>query len=289
MVDDASIKFCPNCGDPVSPTDAFCGRCGTNISVQAPPTLPYSPPRKRSRAAGPIVFIVVFIVLMLVMLNLPHSFLNEGGSSDTNGAANSSYSSGNGTRSITWKYDGDTYTLKFSIDQAKYLNYVNNPVARRMTSNNDYALGLQFITSNDSLILSIAAQLSSLKDQAGLDRSGEANLALSFVQTIPYAFDNVTYGKEDYWAFPVETLYHYQGDCEDKSFLYTSIMEDLNYDCALLFFSDHVAVGVAFSSVPGGTYYAVNSVQYYYSETTSIGWTVGEKPEDYGDSHVIVV
>jgi len=118
------------------------------------------------------VFIVVFIVLMLVMLNLPHSLLNEGGSSDTNGAANSSYSSGNGTRSITWKYDGDTYTLKFSIDQAKYLNYVNNPVARRMTSNNDYALGLQFITSNDSLILSIAAQLSSLKDQAGLDRSG---------------------------------------------------------------------------------------------------------------------
>jgi len=74
MVDDASIKFCPNCGDPVSPTDAFCGRCGTNISVQVPPTLPYSPPRKRSRAAGPIVFIVVFIVLMLVMLNLPHSF-----------------------------------------------------------------------------------------------------------------------------------------------------------------------------------------------------------------------
>ena len=286
---DTPMRFCPNCGDPVGPTDAFCGRCGINMSAQVQPTLPLSPPRKRSRAAGPIVFIVVIIVLMLVMLNLPHSLLNEAGNTDTNGAANSSYASGNGTRSIAWKYDGDTYTLKFSIDQTKYLSYVNDPVVRRMTSSNDYALGLQFITSNDSLIRSIAAQLNSLKDQAGLDRSGEANLVLAFVQTIPYAFDNVTYGQEDYWAFPVETLYHDQGDCEDKSFLYTSIMEDMNYDCALLFFSDHVAVGVAFDSIPGGTYYDVNSVHYYYSETTSIGWTVGEKPEDYGDSHVIVV
>ena len=289
MVDDTPMRFCQNCGNPVSPTYAFCGSCGTSMSAQVPPPSPYSPPRKRSRAAGPIVLIAVFIVFLLVMLNMPHSFLNDGGNSGTNGGANSSFAAGNGTRTITWTYAGDTYTLKFTIDQTKYLSYVNNPVARRMTSSNDYTLGRQFITADDSLIKLIASQLSYLKDQAGLDRSREANLALAFVQTIPYAFDNVTYGQEDYWAFPVETLYHDQGDCEDKSFLYTSIMEDLNYSCALLFFNDHVAVGVAFDSVPGGTYYAVNGIHYYYSETTSIGWTVGEKPVDYGDSHVILV
>ncbi len=207
---------------------------------------------KRSRAVVPIVIIAAVLVFMLIMLNMPQQLLDNGSNTDIPSLSSNTYTSGNGTRSITWKYDGDTYILKFSIDQAKYLSYVNETVARRMTTDNDWALGLQFITANDSLIQSIAAQLNTLNVQAGLDRSGEANMVLAFVQTIPYAFDNVTYGVKDYWAFPVETLYHNQGDCEDKSFLYTSIMEDLSYNCALLFFTDHVAVGVAFDTVPGG-------------------------------------
>lgn len=285
---DTPRVFCPNCGNPVGPNDIYCGLCGTGVYQQGPPAIPFSPPRKRSRATGLVAVIAVFLVFSLILLNMPQTVLNGTTNNDQPGL-DSSFTSGSGTRSINWKYGGDTYTLRFSIDQAKYLGYVNEYVSRRMTSDNDWILGLQFISANDSLIMSIAAQLSDLKDRAGLDRSGEANMVLSFVQTIPYAFDNATYGSEDYWAYPVETLYHGQGDCEDKSFLYASIMEDLNYDCALLFFSDHVAVGVAFDKIPGGTYYTVNGVNYYYSETTTIGWTVGEKPDDYGDSHVIVV
>ena len=289
MVEEAPKRFCPLCGNPVSPADIFCGSCGNNISMPATQTFSPYTPRKQSKAALPIVVVVVLIVFILIMLNLPQQLVGDPGKTGIPGVTHNNYGTGYGNTTIVWKYDGDTYTLKSSISQQKYLSYVDNPVPRRMTSDNDWDLGLQFITSGDSLILAIATELSSLKNQSGLDRVGEANMVLAFVQTIPYAYDNVTYGQEDYWAFPVETLFHGQGDCEDKSFLYSSIMVDLHYDCALLFFSDHVAVGAAVGSVPGGTYYLVDGNKYYYCETTSIGWTAGDKPVDYGDSHVIVI
>ena len=64
----------------------------------------------------PIVVIAAVIVFMLIMLNMPQQLLDDGGNNDIPSLSSNTYTSGNGTRSITWKYDGDTYTLKFSID-----------------------------------------------------------------------------------------------------------------------------------------------------------------------------
>jgi hypothetical protein len=295
MVDDTPGKFCSNCGNPLVPSDSFCSRCGMNMVAQSPvPTLipqPMPPPRRRSRAIGPVIFAVVIAVVLLAVLlgtnlnNIDLGDLDNGGNPVI---TSHTYSAGNGSYTYKWNYSGDSYTLKFDLTNDKYEQYLNDPTARRMTYLNNRDLGLKFITSTDSLIVNISTQMNVLKAQAGLDRADAANMALAFVQSIPYAFDNVTHNVEDYWSFPIETLHDRTGDCEDKTFLYVSIMEALNYDTALLFFDDHMAAGLNCTGAYG-TYYDVGDIRYYYCETTSTGWHVGDKPEDYGTSYVVVV
>jgi predicted nucleic acid-binding Zn ribbon protein len=286
MVDDPPSRFCSNCGNPLTLSDSFCSKCGTNMAPHVVPQYPVK--KRRSRAIGPIVFAIVIVVALLVVLmnnNIDLTNLDNGG-----GPFNTShtYSAGNGSYTYKWNYSGDAYTLKFDLTNAKYLQYLNDPISRHMTYLNNRDLGLQYITSNDSLIVYISTQMNNMKAQAGLDKIGMANMVLAFTQSITYSYDNVSHGVEDYWSFPIQTLHDRTGDCEDKTFLYVSIMESLNYDTALLFFDDHMAAGLNCTSAYG-TYYEVGNVRYFYCETTSIGWEVGEKPEDYGTSTVIVV
>jgi len=270
----------------MGPNDQFCNRCGAISTI--PGSQPAPPVKKKARLIGPVIFAVLMVIVILVALGVPQRMQDEG--SDGNGLLAKSYTAGSGNWTKSWKFDGDTYTIKFNLTSSDYEYYLNYQIVHHYRYENDYAHGLDFITGDSSVIIDIAASINYLKAQAGLNDVQTANLALSFVQTsFHYAYDNVTYGVEDYWAFPLETLHNGQGDCEDTSFLYTSIMVDLGYDTALLFFDDHVAVGIGADSVPSGTCYNVSGVKYYYCETTSLGWTMGEIPQDRGESHVIVV
>jgi hypothetical protein len=238
--------------------------------------------------AGSVIFAILIVVIILVALDVPQQLLDEG--SNGHDLFAKSYTAGSGNWTKSWMFDGDNYTIKFNLTSSDYEYYLNYQIEHHYRYLYDYAHGLDFITGNSSVIIDIAASINYLKAQAGLNDVQTANLALSFVQTCyHYAYDNITYGVEDYWAFPLETLHYGQGDCEDTSFLYASIMIDLGYDTALLFFDDHVAVGIGAYSVPSGTYYNVGGVNYYYCETTSAGWTMGQIPLDRGESHVIVV
>ena len=251
---------------------------------------PVAPVKKKARLAGSVIFAILVVIIILVALGVPQQLLDDGSDSGGNDLFGKSYTAGSGNWIKSWKFEGDNYTIKFSLTSSDYEYYLNYQIVHQYRYLNDHAHGLDFITTNSSVIIDIAASINYLKAQAGLSDVQTANLALSFVQTcFPYVYDNVTYGVEDYWAFPLETLHNGQGDCEDKSFLYASIMVDLGYDTALLFFDDHVAVGIGAYSVPSGTYYDVGGVNYYYCETTSSGWTMGEIPQDYGESYVIVV
>lgn len=73
-------------------------------------------------------------------------------------------------------------------------------------------------------------------------------------------------------------------------------MKSMGYDSALILYvgeeyvgKGHAAAGVAFDSVPGGTYYNKNGKHYYFCETTAAGYEVGEKIEGYDTAYVYVV
>ena len=72
-----------------------------------------------------------------------------------------------------------------------------------------------------------------------------AQAALSFVQcAIGYCHDDDLYGREEFWATPLETLYLHRGDCEDTAVLLCSILIAMGYDSVLLSEPGHLATGV---------------------------------------------
>lgn len=85
------------------------------------------------------------------------------------------------------------------------------------------------------------------------DEYWSATMALWFVSSIPYAFDADTYGVTEYWAYPMEMLYHNQGDCEDSAFLYISILKSMGISSELVTTQSHAYVLV---TIDGITYRA---------------------------------
>ncbi len=141
---------------------------------------------------------------------------------------------------------------------------------------------IAFVTSSDPIVVDIANKLRQMATARGFDDLETVGLALAFVQgCIHYSWDNVSAGQEEYWRYSVETLYGETGDCEDDSILLASVLEAMHYDSVLFLFWEHMAVGV---DVPGasGDHYDYESVEYFYCETTAMGWTVGEEPPTVG-------
>ena len=200
-----------------------------------------------------------------------------------------SYSSGDGNYTYSWTYESIEYTISFDISDPLYESYVSDTIERFMTTDEDVANALNFITTDDVVIEYISACMDDLSVQSGLDQAEEAQMVLNFVQeAIPYSYDTDTHSMTDYWSFPVETLHDGSGDCEDKSFLYASIMERIGYGSALIMYDEHVAVGVNCTGL-SGWYYDVDGLRYYYCETTSTGWTIGEMPSGYNKANVMVI
>jgi len=110
--------------------------------------------------------------------------------------------------------------------------------------------------------------------------------ALSFVQRLPYVPDDVTTGYDDYTKFIMETLTSLKGDCEDTSILFASILESepFNYDAVLMEPPGHMAVGLLMSKGFDGFAYIYEGDRYYYIETTTEGWGIGQIPDEYRDS-----
>ncbi len=198
------------------------------------------------------------------------------------------YAEGNGSLTYAWTYDYDDYSVSFDLSYEQYSYYVDLETERYMTILSDRDNALNFITVDDSVIVFLAERMDDLGEQAGLDEAELASLVLTFVQTLPYATDAVTHSMTDYWSFPVETLYEGSGDCEDTSFLYSTLMSALGYGTALLIFDDHIAVGVGCIGL-SGWYYEVDGAKYYYCETTGLGWDIGEMPEEYDEAYVLEV
>lgn len=110
------------------------------------------------------------------------------------------------------------------------------------------------------------------------DRIG---LALSFVQSLPYAFDADSKGKDEYVRYPVETLVDGCGDCEDKVSLLVALFYEMDIDFVLLVLPEHMALGVHCDEVEADQYLLFQGKKYYYLETTMPNWQIGHIPDDY--------
>jgi len=184
-------------------------------------------------------------------------------------------------REFRWSYNNNNWSMVVELYERTYEFYINRSRHR------DYDL---FASDpyDDESIRTIAGNLKMLGTSGGITDDEMPYFAASFVQAMPYTPDNVTTSYDDYPRFPYETLYDNGGDCEDTAILTAAIIQELDYDVALIKLPGHVAVGVSCSEAVGD-HYNYNSVNYCYLETTGEGWFIGELPDNYKNSPAEVI
>lgn len=189
-----------------------------------------------------------------------------------------------------WRFDSKLRIIDLDIPKQSYENYLSSTVNRipQNQINPNKAMA-SFVTYNDKTIEELSNYLDLFAKTENYNQKETADLALSFVQkTIDYTLDNETKGCIEYWKFPVETLVEKQGDCEDTAALYAAIMKNLGYDVALIFYTwkengenlGHMATGVHLEGNHGSYVSDSNGKRYFYCETTTAGYVVGDLPTD---------
>lgn len=127
----------------------------------------------------------------------------------------------------------------------------------------------------------VVGEIASRLGEKASSKLEQIKLAVSFVQSIPYAYDSISMGVEEYVRYPVETLVGGCGDCEDKVMLLSAILFEMNADFVLLMLPDHMALGLHCDDMEADRYLLLQDKKYYYIETTHLGWQLGQIPKEY--------
>ena len=190
------------------------------------------------------------------------------------------------TRKIEWSatVGNQTFTQKFPINKEAYSYYCK---LQRYHNPTDY---INYIDekNNKAILKSFADGLKQIYEENGYDRSQALLEAINFVQSIPYKYDINSKGQQDYPKYPIETLYEYNGDCEDVSILLVGILREMGYDTCFLWFDTHIGVGISGAERIGKTYFDVNGKKYFYVEATAQGWKLGDYPFDLSQGAKII-
>ena len=179
------------------------------------------------------------------------------------------------TKTYTWSYDNTDFTATLNILYSDFLGYRNDDIKRSQgTESHD----VSFVTYNDPYIIDLVGQIQT--QCLGQPDAYVANVMLAFTQYIEYQYDSDSMGQDEYWKYPLETLFDECGDCEDTSFLFCAMAKAGGYDCAIIIYSGHMAAGIHVDGITGNGYYDYNNTRYYYSETTATGWAIGDTPNN---------
>jgi hypothetical protein len=176
------------------------------------------------------------------------------------------------SHTYSWEYKNVDWAFTAIVQKAKYDLFKAKPHSTDM-SFSSYAM----MSEDRDLLGSAVMQIKQGGAGYGFTRYDDAMNLITFVQSIPYV-DNHQAGSPRY---PLETLADVEGDCKDKSVLAAALLQAMGFDVALLKFQGtpgHLALGINLDA--GGTSYPCGSVRYFYVETTSPGWSIGEVPDE---------
>ena len=179
-------------------------------------------------------------------------------------------------REYFWIYGKTVWSYKMKIPRASYA-YYKTVDRQNITSYSDYVTD----NSDDEYLAALGQKF---KEAAELESHSDFEMVeniVLFVQQLDYVDDKVGTGYDEYPKFPLETLADEGGDCEDSAILLASLLRELGFGTALIQFPDHMGVGVrGKESIEGSYFETADGIRYYYIETTSTGWKIGELPEE---------
>ncbi|OPY38331.1 MAG: hypothetical protein A4E35_00754 [Methanoregula sp. PtaU1.Bin051] len=181
-------------------------------------------------------------------------------------------------RNYQWTYEKVRYTYSISIPEPLYEYFKKQPHDRNYRK---YA-----ISEIDRNALGHIASTFEKNTRVNSPHDSAYNV-IAFVQSLPYFTDKLSTGYDEYPRYPIETLVNNGGDCEDTAILTAALLKEMNYDVVLLRLPKHMAIGVTCNGCQGVSY-TYNGKKYFYLETTSGGWKVGQVPPDLRGQKAIV-
>lgn len=200
-------------------------------------------------------------------------------------SCNVSIVSDNKNIQFNWEDNYCEWTYTIEIPTEVYIAY---KAVDRNLQGNYYNLYVTD-TADDKLMGDIAKTFYNEGVKNGYDDYQIIELMISFVQSLDYVSDDIGTGYDEYPKFPLETLYDKGGDCEDTSILLASLIRELGYGVVLVMFDNHMGVAIIGESDMAGYYYEYNGSHYYYVETTSPGWKIGELPSELIGKEAIIL
>jgi hypothetical protein len=180
------------------------------------------------------------------------------------------------TRRFEWEYNGSSWWYEVTLSTGLYQYYRDRP----RIEVDDWGVYATH-PGNEWLTDGLADVIQRDAPALGYTDYDIVECAVVFAQSIPYTTDADTKAKSEYPRFPIETVVDGSGDCEDHAILLAAVTHALGYDTILLDYPTHMAVGIAGDPSIQGTYYEWRGKRFYFVETTSTGWELGELPEKY--------
>lgn len=175
------------------------------------------------------------------------------------------------SRGFTWTFRGRSQRLRIQIPMWLYTYYLARP------RYSDYTVYLMD-PFDEPVISAVASQLSKYAHRNRLSELETIDFVAAWIHSLEYVPDDVSTPYTNYPRYPIETLAHRGGDCEDASILLASILRALNYEVGLIQLPGHLQVGIVRGHSFPGTYYDFDGKRYYVLEATGEGWSVGEMP-----------
>lgn len=177
--------------------------------------------------------------------------------------------------------------ITLSVPQESY-NASRHKVHPRW-DRNTLGNGKNYITVDDPIIQQIVETVESQTQS----REELANALLDFVQDKGHGL-SIRYYPTNELKYPIETLVEMGGDCDTHAFLYGTLMKAAGFKVLILLSNEkvdgqyHVATAVHLENPPENSLpdyhdlvYTYNGEKYYYAETTSWNWRVGDVPPNF--------
>lgn len=275
------MRRCPQCGATYDDGNLFCLKCGAMLVQEEGGNSPSKVKFKIDSSKLIAVFVALMILAAaLVVLYYPKT-------DETSDRLE-----------FTWKYNEVEFTYKLDLNIDDYNKMMTSTIDRTGTTASDrYVIargdGEEIIFGvKDYIVVDVYIQ--KLVDDITLlyekeygegssitDRIGYANYLLAFTQYIPYDNEEADSGN-DYWRYPLETLYDGTGDCEDTSILAAAMYAAAVISAGIFLLPSHAMVCVENSI--GTIVGAVVHSNYYPGETTGMT-PIGKVSEVFDQSY----
>lgn len=284
-------NFCINCGNPVKPNWEYCPSCSTQLYltpkiVENSDLVPYQSdtlgiekerkPRltkkqKKALIIGIIAIAASVITPIASILAFQYFFPQK----------NIQFYVNHGNTLSSYTVSTSRETLDFFHDE---------PHPSHTHWDADYVASViaSYCTPNYTEIKQLSEAIKS-KCLNQNDSEEVVNALLSFTQAIGYRVEII-----DLTKYPMETIFD-QGDCEDLSVLFGSLVVSLGFEAILAVINyydtveeqwfGHACIGVYLNftpthhlGYPPSHSFTINTKDYWICETTSQGWMVGHLP-----------